>query len=162
MLEQLDLVGHGLNIMQADSSHLGDCMNTWLMLSSNPDLNEELRQEVRKRMEKTITPFHILAKIVMNKAGYDLLSDQKDKAMDYIEQIDDRLPGILAAFEMEDTTIHPPQSFKNSIKNVLEPVKYWKYFSNNTKLEPLKVFCDLAVRVLSCPLSSAGNKDTML
>ena len=156
MLEQLDLVVHGLNIMQSDSSHLGDCMNTWIMLSSNSDLTEDLREEIRKRMEKTITPFHILAKIVMNKAGAELPSDQKDKAMDYIEEIDDRLPGMLAAFEMEDITIFPPQAFKASIRNVLEPVKYWKYVSNNTQLEPLKVFCDLAVRVLSCPPSSAG------
>lgn len=157
MLEQLNLVGHGLNIMQSDSSHLGDCMNTWLTLSSNPDLTEEFRQEVRKRMEKYITPFHVLAKIVMNKEGVELPSDQKNKAMDYIEQIDERLPGMLVAFEMEDATIYPPQAFKASIKNVLEPVKFWMYISNNTKLEPVKIFCDLAVRVLSCPPSSAGE-----
>ena len=160
MLEQLDAVGHGLNIMQSDSSHLGDCMNMWLMLRSNENLTEELKQELGKRMEKTITPFHILAKIVMNKAGDDLPSEHKVKAMDYIEQIDDRLPGMLAAYEMEDTTIFPPHAFKDSIKNVLEPVKYWKYVCNNTTLEPLKIFCDLAIRVLSCPPSSAGNIDT--
>ena len=161
MLEQLNVVGHGLNIMQSDSSHLGDCMNNWLTMRSNLDLTEELKQEVGKRMEKTITPFHILAKIVMNKEGNDLPSDYKDKAMDYIELIDSRLPGMLAAFEMKDTTIFPHHAFKDSIKNVLEPVKYWKYVSTNTKLEPVKVFCDLAIRVLSCPPSSAGKKDTM-
>ena len=98
----------------------------------------------------------------MNKAGAEIPNDQKDKAMEYIEEIDDRRPGMLAAFKMEDTTIFPSQAFKASIRNVLEPIKYWKYISNNTQLEPLKLFCDLAVRVLSCPPSSAGDKDTLL
>ena len=156
MLEQLDVVSHGLNVMQSDSSHLGMALNTWLMLTEHPDLTDELKKELKARMAKNVTPFHILAKICMNKEGCCLSEDQKQCVMDHIELIDERLPGMLVAFEMEDETIFPPAAFKQSIRGVLEPTKYWRYIAARTELEPLKVFCDLAVRALSCPPSSAG------
>ena len=157
MLDQLDIVSRGLNVMQSDSSHLGDAMNTWLTLSSSPVLTDELKIEIKARMESAITPAHILAKMVMNRDGLDLPISQKQDAMEFVEAVDERLPGILAAFEIEDTTVFPPAAFKHCIKDVLEPVKYWQYISANTELEPLKLFCDLATRVLTCPPSSAGE-----
>ena len=156
MLQQLDIVSRGLNIMQADSSHLGTCMTTWLWLSENSDLTEDLKKEITKQMKKTITPFHVFAKIAMNKNASDLPLNLKDEAMEYIEKIDERLPGMLAAFEVKDTSIFPPMAFKSCIIDVLDPKKYWEYVSGNTGLEPLKQFCDLAIRALSCPPSSAG------
>ena len=85
----------------------------------------------------------------MIKEGNDLQSDCKDKAIDYKELNDDRLLGMLAAFKMEDTTIFWQHAFKDSIKNVLEPVKYMQQHyttvSSNIKFEPVKVFCNLAI-----------------
>ena len=157
MLEQLDLISNGLNVMQSDTSHLGNAMNTWLMLSSSPSLTEQLKTEIKSRMEKAVTPAHILAYMVMNKDFSDLSISQKQVAMDFVEQVDDRLPPILAAYEIQDATIFPPAAFNHSIRNSLEPVKYWQFVTKYTELEPLKIFCDLAVRVLSCPPSSAGD-----
>ena len=77
MLDQLDIVSRGLNVMQSDSSHLGDAMNTWLTLSSSPVLTDELKIEIKARMESAITPAHILAKMVMNRDGLDLPISQK-------------------------------------------------------------------------------------
>ena len=98
MLEQLELVVTGLNIMQSDSSHLGDAMNTWLMLSSSPVLTDDLKTEIKARMEKAITPPHILAYMVMNKSNSDLTVDQKQAAMDYVEQIDPQLQAVLGSW----------------------------------------------------------------
>ena len=157
MLDQLDVISRGLNVMQSDSSHLGDAMNTWLTLSSSSVLTDELKIEINARMESAITPAHVFAKMVMNKDGLDLGIAQKQDAMDFVEGVDKRLSGILAAFEVEDTTVFPPAAFKHCVKDVLEPIKYWQYISANTELEPLKLFCDLAIRVLTCPPSSAGE-----
>ena len=156
MLEQLELVTTGLNIMQSDSSHLGDAMNTWLMLSSSPVLTDELKTVIKARMEQAITPAHILAYMVMNKSNGDLTMDHKQAAMDYVEQIDPQLQAVLAAFEIQDDTVFPPVAFK-SVKDVLAPIKYWEFVATRTELEPVKKFCDLAIRVLTCPPSSAGN-----
>ena len=156
MLEQLDIIANGLNIMQSDSTHLGDAMKTWLHLTTSDILTDELKATLKERMKKTVTPFHMLASIVMNKDDCDLSSDQKQCVLDHLEEIDVCLPGMLAAFQMKDTSVFPSAAFKQSIKAVLEPTKYWQFVRANTSLEPLKLFCDLAGRVLSCPPSSAG------
>ena len=156
MLSQLDIVTQSLNVMQSDSSNLGDATNTWLMLSSSPALSEELKLAVKRRMYKAITPFHILAKMMMTKEGCQLPVDMKQSASDLVESIDESFPGILAAFEIQDSSVFPPSAFKNSIKGILTPQKYWQYVFQNTELEPLKRFCQLAIKVLSCPPSSAG------
>ena len=98
MLEQLELVATGLNIMQSDSSHLGDAMNTWLMLSSSSVLTDDLKTEIKARMENAITPPHMLAYMVMNKSNSDLTVDQKQAAMDYVEQIDPQLQAVLGSW----------------------------------------------------------------
>lgn len=160
MLEQLDIVAASINIMQSDTSHLGDAMNTWLMLSTNPALSDELKSAVQKRMDQAITPYHILAKMVMNKAGHEIPLELKQDALDHAETLDSFFPVILAAFEVEDSSVFPPVAFKNSIRRVLEPAKYWSFIARNTELEPLKRFCQLAVSLLSCPPSSAGIHTT--
>ena len=53
MLSQLDIVSQSLNLMQSDSSNLGDATNTWIMLSSSPALSEDLKLAVKLRMKKT-------------------------------------------------------------------------------------------------------------
>ena len=156
MLEQLDIVATSINIMQSDTSHLGDAMSTWLTLSTHPALSDELKSAVQKRMEQAVTPYHTLARMVMTKAGPDIPLDLKQDALDYAESLDSTFLGILAAFEVEDSSVFPPAAFKNSIRTVLEPAKYWNFIARNTELEPLKRFCQLAVTVLSCPPSSAG------
>ena len=156
MLSQLNLVSQSLNLMQSDTANLGDALNSWIMLSTSPILSDELKLTVKQRMDKAITPWHILAKMILNKAGCALPVELKAKAVDYVESIDESFPGILAAFEIQDNSIFPASAFMNSIKDILEPVKYWRYVSLNTELEPLKRFCDFAIRLLSCPPSSAG------
>ena len=142
--------------MQSDSSTLGDAMNSWIMLSSSPVLCDELKEAVQRRMGQAITHHHVLAKMLTNKSGCGIASSLKEDAMDYLKDIDESFPGILAAYQIQDTSVFPASAFINSIKNILDPIKYWQYVMQNTELEPVINFCRLAIRVLSCPPSSAG------
>ena len=160
MLSQLEIVSQSLNIMQSDSSSLGDAMDSWIMLSTSPILCDQLKDAVKSRMGQAITPHHILAKMLSNKPGCSLSGSSKEEAMSYLQDIDESFPGILAAFQIQDTTVFPASAFIGSIRNILEPVKYWQYVMGNTELEPVINFCRLAIRVLSCPPSSAGVRKT--
>ena len=158
MLSQLNMVSQSLNLLQSDSSNLGDATNTWLMLSSSQALTDELKEAVQARMENAITPFHMLAKMLLNRAGWEQLPIRmKEAAMKLLLELDPSFPGIMAAFETEDDTLFPASAFMQSIKEVLEPIKYWQYIAKNTEMEPVQKFCQLAIRVLSCPTSSAGD-----
>ena len=157
LLSQLDIVSQSLNIMQSDSSTLGDAMNSWIMLSSSPVLCDELKVAVNRRMGQAITHHHVLAKMFTNKAGCSIPSNLKEDAMDHLKDIDESFPGILAAYQIQDTSVFPASAFIDSIKNILDPIKYWQYVMQNTELEPVISFCRLAIRVLSCPPSSAGS-----
>ena len=42
----------------------------------------------------------------------------------------------------------------------MDPINYWRHVKKNTLMEPLRRFCDMAVRLLSCPPSSAGLERT--
>ena len=106
-------------------------------------------------MKKAITPYHTLAKMVSTKIGCELPLDLKEKAISFAEELDPSFPGILAALEVKDDSVFPQCAFKESIRNLLEPIKYWRYI-DNTALEPLKRFCQVAIKLLSCPPSSAG------
>ena len=160
LLSQLEIVSQSLNIMQSDSSSLGDAMDSWIMLSTSPILCDQLKDAVKRRMGQAITPHHILAKMLSNKPGCSLSGSSKEEAMSYLQDIDESFPGILAAFQIQDTTVFPASAFIGSIRNILEPVKYWQYVMGNTELEPVINFCRLAIRVLSCPPSSAGVRKT--
>ena len=146
--------------MQSDSSSLGDAMDSWIMLSTSPILCDQLKDAVKRRMGQAITPHHILAKMLSNKPGCSLSGSSKEEAMSYLQDIDESFPGILAAFQIQDTTVFPASAIIGSIRNILEPVKYWQYVMGNTELEPVINFCRLAIRVLSCPPSSAGVRKT--
>lgn len=157
MLDQLNIVTAGLNVMQSDSANLVDATNTWLSIATHPSLSEDIKESVEKRKQQAITPYHILAKLLHNHdQGPKLPLELKQQAMDYLEEIDESFLGIHAAYETEDTTVFPSTAFKQSIKNLLEPLKYWNYIKKNTELAPLQRFCDLANRIFSCPPSSAG------
>ena len=157
MLDQLNVVTAGLNIMQSDSTNLADATNAWLTMVTHASLSEEIKESVEERMQQAITPYHVLAKLLHNNdKGPKLSLELKQQAMDYLEEVDESFLGIIAAYETEDVTVFPPSSFKTSIKNLLEPLKYWNYIKRNTELAPLQRFCDLANRIFSCPPSSAG------
>jgi hypothetical protein len=51
MQSQLEAVSRSLNLLQADSTNLGEAANTWLMLSSNTALTSELQEAVKQRMK---------------------------------------------------------------------------------------------------------------
>ena len=157
MLNQLQIVTQSLNLLQSNTANFGDAINTWLMLSSSPALSDELKAAVQLRMEKAITPFHMLAKMLMNRAGCQLPIRMKEAAMELLLELDPSFPGIMAAFEIQDTSLFPASAFMQSIKDVLEPIKYWQYVAKNTEMEPIQKFCQLANRVFSCPTSSAGD-----
>ena len=161
MLQQLDIVAHSLNIMQSDSSNLCNAMESWLTLSSSPILCDSLKEAVKEKMKKAITPHHILAKMVSNKVGCELPLELKSMGMDFAEELDSEFPGILAAWEVQDETVFPSSAFKESVRNILDPLKYWRFIGNNTAMEPLKRFCNMALRVLSCPPSSAGATNVL-
>ena len=133
---------------------LGSCCQQVLSFATN------LKIAVKRRMGQAITPHHILAKMLSNKPGCSLSGSSKEEAMSYLQDIDESFPGILAAFQIQDTTVFPASAFIGSIRNILEPVKYWQYVMGNTELEPVINFCRLAIRVLSCPPSSAGVRKT--
>ena len=162
MLQQLEVVAHALNIMQSDSSNLSDAVDSWLTLSSSPILCDSLKAAAKEKMKKAITPHHVLAKMVSNKAGCLLPLELKSIGMDFAEELDAGFPGILAAWEVQDETIFPPSAFKESIRNLLDPLNYWRFVGKNTAMEPLKRFSNMALRVLSCPPSSAGTTDVFV
>ena len=157
MLSQLEIVSQSLNIMQSDSSSLGDAMDSWITLSTSPVLCDKLKVAVKQRMGQAIT--HVLAKMLSNKPGCSLSASSKEEAMSYLHDMDDSFPGILAAFQIQDRSVFPASAFIDSIRNILEPIKYWQYVMGNTELEPVIKFCRLAIRVLSCPPSSAGIRN---
>ena len=156
LLSQLEIVSQSLNIMQSDSSSLGDAMDSWITLSTSPVLCDELKVAVKRRMGQAITPHHVLAKMLSNKPGCSLSGSSKEEAMSFLHDLDDSFPGILAAYQIQDRSVFPASAFIDSIRNILEPIKYWQYVMGNTELEPVIKFCRLAIRVLSCPPSSAG------
>ena len=84
MLTQLEIVTQSPNLLQSDTANLRDATNTWLMLSSSPALSDELKAAVQRRMEKAITPFHILAKMLMNRAGCQLPIKMTEAAMELL------------------------------------------------------------------------------
>ena len=98
MLQQLDIVSQILNVMQSDSSNLSDAMEGWLTLSTSPILSEDLKSEVKKRMDKAVTPHHILAKMVSTKGRIEMPVEMKQKGMEFAEEINFQFPAILAAF----------------------------------------------------------------
>ena len=157
MQSQLEAVSRSLNLLQADSTNLGEAANTWLMLSTSTALTSELQEAVQQKMKKAITPYHTFAKLVTNKAGCPVPMEMKEEVMEFLQDLNPSFPGIMAAFQTEDTSLFPGSAFIPSIKDILEPMKYWKYVAKNTKLLPLLEFCRLAMRVLTCPSSSAGN-----
>ena len=157
MLQQLDMFSQILNVMQSDSSNLSDAMEGWLTLSNSPVLSEDLKSEVKKRMDKAVTPHHILAKMVTTKGGgIDMPVDMKQTTIEFVGKIILQFPAILAAFEVEDESVFPASAFNACIRNVVDPINYWRHVEKNTLMEPLKSFCHMAVRLLSCPPSSAG------
>ena len=156
MLQQLDVVAQILNTMQSDSSNLCDAMEGWLTLSTSPILSEDLKSEVKKRMDKAVTPHHILAKMVSTKGRIEMPVEMKQKGMEFAEEINFQFPAILAAFEVEDESVFPASAFNAHIRNVMDPIHYWRHVEKNTMMEPLKSFCDMAIRLHSCPPSSAG------
>ena len=160
MLEQLDLVSHSLNLLQSDTSNLGDATNIWLKLSSSEVLSDELKAAIKPRMQKAITPFHMIAKMLLNQSESWLPIPMKESAMKLLLELDPSYPGIMAAFEMRDTSLFPTFAFTASVKEKLSPIKYWEYVNANTESEPLKKFCKFAVAVLTCPTSSAGDNIT--
>ena len=157
MQSQLEAVSRSLNLLQADSTNLGEATNTWLMLSTSTALTSELQEAVQQKMRKAITPYHAFAKMVNNKAGCCVPNEMKEEVMELLQDLHPSFPGIMAAFQTEDTSLFPASAFIPSIKNILEPMKYWKYIAKNTELLPLIEFCQLAMKVLTCPSSSAGN-----
>ena len=162
MLQQLDVVAHTLNIMQSDSSDLCDAMDAWLTLSTSAILCDSIKDAAKEKMKKAITPHHILAKMVSNKVGCELPVELKSVGMEFAEKLDKDFPGLLAALEVQDETVFPPAAFKESIRNLLDPLKYWRYIEKNTAMEPVKRFSNMALRILSCPPSSAGATDVLL
>ena len=155
MLQQLDIVSQILNVMQSDSSNLSDAMEGWLMLSNSPVFSEDLKSEVKKKMNKAVTPHHILAKMVSTTGGgIDMPVEMKQTAIEFVGKINVQFPAILAAFEVEDDSVFPASAFNASIRNVMDPINYWRHVKKNTLMEPLKRFSDMAVRLLSCPPSA--------
>ena len=160
MLQQLDLVSHSLNLLQSETSNLGDATNIWLKLSSSEVLSNELKAAIKPRMQKAITPFHMIAKMLLNQSESWLPIPMKESAMKLLLELDPSYPGIMAAFEMRDTSLFPTFAFTASIKEKLSPIKYWEYVDANTESEPLKKFCKFAITDLTCPTSSAGDNIT--
>nr|XP_047136633.1 uncharacterized protein LOC124813516 [Hydra vulgaris] len=60
LVKQLDAVAATLNKLQADTTKLSDCVDIWLDIIENPDL-ENYGQFFRKRFLETMQPFHYLA-----------------------------------------------------------------------------------------------------
>ena len=157
MLSQLNTVAQSLNVMQSDYSNIGDACNSWLTLLESPDLSEDMKSAIKRRMKVAVTPHHILARMIMNKEGCPIPVQMKEEAQVFLEKIDGSFSGVLAAFEIQDTSIFPASAFSAGIKSVLDPIKYWEYISQRTELEPVIKFSQFAIKLLSCPPSSAGE-----
>ncbi|MEL7307755.1 MAG: hAT transposon family protein, partial [Pseudomonadota bacterium] len=155
MLQQLDKISDALNVMQSDSSDLADATLAWMELIRDESLPEEVRRIIEKRFEEVRTPFHILAVMLRGK-NIHLRKELKDEAMAHLENLNNDFPGIMAAYEMEDASMFPKAAFQNSVKNVLAPIKYWGWITQNAEIPLVKHFCSLAVKILSCPPSTGG------
>jgi hypothetical protein len=127
MLSQLNTVAQSLNVMQSDYSNIGDACNSWLTLLESPDLSEDMKSAIKRRMKVAVTPHHILAQMVMNKEGCPIPVQMKEEAQVFLEKIDGSFSGVLA--EIQDTSIFPASAFSAGIKSVLDPIKYWEYIS---------------------------------
>ncbi|QQP40283.1 Hypothetical protein FKW44_014275, partial [Caligus rogercresseyi] len=64
----------------------------------------------------------------------------REDAMKLLEDLDPSFPGIMAAFQIEDSSLFPASAFISSVKDILKPIKYWRYVAKNTELVPLMEF----------------------
>ena len=78
------------------------------------------------------------------------------QVLNYLEHLDVTFPALLAAYEIEDTSVYPAGTFKAGIKGILDPIKYWQWVGRHAQSSPLKKFCRLVETIFVCPPSSAG------
>ena len=97
--------------MQSDYSNIGDACNSWLTLLGSPDLSEDMKSAIKRRMKVAVTPHHILAQMVMNKEGCPIPVQMKEEAQVFLEKIDGLFLGVLATFEIQDTSIFPASAY---------------------------------------------------
>ena len=84
-----------------------------------------------------------------------LNTDLQEKARNFIVELEEDFPIVLAGYETEDDSIFPKKSFSKSLAK-LSPIKYWEYITKISIFEPVKRFSQLHMAIFSCPPSSAG------
>ena len=158
MFNQLEHVATVLNMFQDDTKNLSDCVRGWLRLVNDGNIKEDVRAAIDSRFRKTASVWHILAFMLDNRDRGDwpeLPSDLADEAREAVLEMGEANIHAMAAFEIEDTSVFPMLAFTKSIKDKMEPGKYWSYVAKVTSAGP-KMFADMMVKVFSLPPSSAG------
>lgn len=159
MLTQLDLVATVLNDFQDDTKNLSDCVRGWLSLISNDNISQDVREAIQLRFRKTVTTWHTLAYMLDNRdhTGWPQLpSDLAEQARVAIMEMGDEAIHAMAAYEMKDESVYSKLAFSPTIKERMEPAKYWNYIARVTTAAEPKKFADMMAKVFALPPSSAG------
>ena len=91
------------------------------------------------------------------ESDQNLPTAKYEEASSFIGTINPTLPGILAAYTMEDDVAFPSSVFNPEVKRVLKPVMYWQNAAKLCdELLGAKAFCELMAKLSTCPSSSAG------
>ena len=133
MLSQLEHVAAVLNMFQDNTKNLSDYVRGWLRLINDGNIKKDVRTAIDSRFRKMATVWHILAFMLDNRDCSDwpeLPIDLADEARKAVLEMGEANIHAMAAFEIEDTSVFPKLAFTKTIKEKMEPGKYWSYVAN--------------------------------
>lgn len=156
-LQQLKPVAVSLDRLQKDNATIHEACHTWLMLLKEESLQPRI-QEVTKRMDLAMKPFHFLAYLLNPKyKGEGLSNNQKEIAHSWLVNKYPNSISLLIAYEAEAVPF-PPTYFTASGRSI-NPVTWWTAVGKTQETEGFSKDCLQHIAfLLSCPASSASTE----
>ena len=148
---QLQPVSVPLDKLQSDTSTIADSCEIWLDLLPSPSL-APYSDKVRHRFRQAMTPTHYLAYLLHPMyRGKKLDSDHTNSVQEILLKIDvDSVPELLNF--MSDSLPIPKTLVHESVISKTKPKVWWSSIERSNSVN--KTLCQLAMKLLSMPLSS--------
>jgi hypothetical protein len=157
--EQLDPVAKALDRMQADSASIADACEEWLKLLQAEVLAPHLCK-VQKRLDKALSPLHYFAnKVHPVYQGKRLSQEQIEAIENWLLDEHSELVSEFIKWDTGDFDLSAAVASSEARANT-PPTTWWKSVSRNGEgiagAPARKKFCDLAMKCLRLPASSAS------
>uniref|UniRef100_A0A6P7GUB5 Uncharacterized protein LOC114340851 n=1 Tax=Diabrotica virgifera virgifera TaxID=50390 RepID=A0A6P7GUB5_DIAVI len=132
--KQLAVIVKALDRFQSDSVNISDAVEIWKDALDH-DLLQSYRQEIKKRYDFAIQPFHLFANTMDPKyMGRRLTGEEEETVEQWVaSNLSDEFLAVMLSFKIKDTDMFPATLFKEELAKKFSTKKWCKLISIKNK-----------------------------